>query len=266
MGVKAANAGIKDGACKAIKMHNTLLKQVSLGFNSPIVSAKRRYRALSRITCRHMSATLEAIQMNKAKTITFTKTQSDNGVAAIKAGEAAEVSRLKFFKSIKRKVTIDNIDAAKPAFESIAYTYYDKKHELNGALIEAITEGKLKETTKIGSLTIRQHKENIRKRAVRWKGYYSQWQKTGVVAKHGGKGTKKRATKGAVQPKGKKSVDKVELNQPPETTPVKRAIEQVSSIPRTILMETNWRHCGEGLRQEIEIAAEQLVALLSKIK
>lgn len=203
--------------------------------------------------------------MNKAKTITFTAIQSDNGVAAIKAGVAAEKAKEQFFKSIKRKVTLDNIDAAKPAFESIAYTYYDEKHELDGALIEAITEGKLKETTKLGALTIRQHKDNIRKRAVRWKKYYSQWLKTGVVATHGGK--RKRTTKGAVQPKGnKKAVDKVELNQPPETTPVKRAIEQVSSIPRTILMETNWRACEEGLRQEISLAAQQLVALLSKIK
>jgi hypothetical protein len=38
------------GACKAIKLHDTLLKQVSLGFNSTIVSAKRRYRAILRIT------------------------------------------------------------------------------------------------------------------------------------------------------------------------------------------------------------------------
>ncbi|MGI9555763.1 MAG: hypothetical protein ACR2M9_02800 [Cyanophyceae cyanobacterium] len=198
------------------------------------------------------------------KGITFTAVQSANGVEAIKAGEAAEVSKLKFFKSIKRKVTADNIDAAKPAFETIAYAYYDDKHKLNGALIEAIIEGKLKETTKLGALTIRQHKDNIRKMAVRWRKHYAQWLKTGVVATHGGKGTKKRATKGAVKPK--KPVDKVELNQAPETTPVKRAIEQVSSIPRTVLMDTNWRDCDEGLRQEIEVAALQLVELLSKIK
>ena len=99
---------------------------------------------------------------------------------------------------------------------------------------------------------------------VRWSKHYGQWLDTGIVAKHGGKGTKKRATKGAVKPK--KPVDKAELNQAPETTPLKRAIENITSIPRTVLMETNWSDCEEGLRQEIEIAALQLVELLSKIK
>jgi hypothetical protein len=212
-----------------------------------------------------MSATLEVLQMNKTKTITFTATQSDKGVKAIKAGEAAEVLKLKFFKSIKRKVTLDNIDAAKPAFESIAYAYYDEQHKLNGALIEAITEGKLKESAKLGRLTIRQHKENIRKRALRWKGYYSQWLKTGVVAKHGGKGTKKRTTKGAVTPKGK---DTVILNQAlvQPTTPLKKTIEMVSSVNSAILKNVKWSACREGLRQEIEIAALEFVVLLNEIK
>ena len=195
------------------------------------------------------------------KTITFTAIQSTNGVAAIKAGEAAEVSKLKFFKSIKRKVTADNIDAAKPAFAAIAYTYYDAKHKLNGALIKAIIEGKLKETTKIGSLTIRQHKDNIRKMAFRWRKHYSQWLKTGVVATHGGK--RKRATKGAVKPKGK---DGAALNNAPETTPLKKTIEMVSSVNSAILKEVKWSACREGLRQEIEIAALEFVVLLNEIK
>ena len=198
--------------------------------------------------------------MSKSKkSILFTAIQSANGVAAIKAGEAAEVSKLKFFKSIKRKVTADNIDAAKPAFEAIAYAYFDVKHKLKGRLIKAIVEGKLKETTKLGALTIRQHKDAIRKMAFRWRKHYSQWLKTGVVATHGGK----RATKGAVKPKGK---DKVTLNQAPDTTPVKRAIEFLTTIPRTVLKETKPSQCSEGLRQEIEVAALQLVELLSKIK
>ena len=195
------------------------------------------------------------------KGITFTAVQSANGVAAIKAGEAAEVSKLKFFKSIKRKVTADNIDAAKPAFATIAYAYFDDKHELDGALIKAIIEGKLKETTKLGALTIRQHKDNIRKMAFRWRKHYSQWLKTGVVATHGGK--RKRKTKGVVKPKGK---DAATLNQAPDTTPVKRAIEFLTTIPRTVLKETKPSQCSEGLRQEIEVAALQLVELLSKIK
>lgn len=197
------------------------------------------------------------------KGITFTAVQSANGVEAIKAGEAAEVSKLKFFKSIKRKVTADNIDAAKPAFETIAYAYFDAKHELRGSLIKAIVEGKLKESTKIGTKTIRQHKDAIRKMAVRWRKHYSQWLKTGVVAKHGGKGTKKRATKGAVKPKGK---DAVTLNDAPETTPLKKTIETVSSINSLILKEVKWSACREGLRQEIEIAALEFVVLLNEIK
>ena len=211
-----------------------------------------------------MPATLGVIQMSKLnKTITFTAIQSTNGVAAIKAGEAAEVSKLKFFKSIKRKVTADNIDAAKPAFAAIAYTYYDAKHELDGALIEAIIEGKLKETTKLGALTIRQHKDNIRKMAFRWRKHYSQWLKTGVVATHGGK--RKRATKGGVTPKGKQP-DKVALNNAPETTPLKKTIEMVSSVNSAILKEVKWSACREGLRQEIEIAALEFVVLLNEIK
>ena len=200
------------------------------------------------------------------KGITFTAIQSANGVEAIKAGEAAEVSKLKFFKSIKRKVTSDNIDAAKPAFESVAYAYYDDKHELDGALIKAIVEGKLKETTKLGALTIRQHKDNIRKMAVRWRKHYSQWLKTGVVATHGGK--RKRATKGGVTPKGKDgaALNDAPKNDAPETTPLKKTIETVSSINSLILKNVKWSACREGLRQEIEIAALEFVVLLNEIK
>jgi hypothetical protein len=199
------------------------------------------------------------------KGILFTAIQSANGVEAIKAGEAAEVSKLKFFKSIKRKVTVDNIDAAKPAFEAIAYAYFDDKHKLNGALIEAIVEGKLKETTKLGALTIRQYKDNIRKMAVRWRKHYAQWLKTGVVATLGGK--RKRATKGGVTPKGKQA-DKVTLNNAlaVPTTPLKKTIETVSSINSLILKDVKWSACREGLRQEIEIAALEFVVLLNEIK
>lgn len=201
------------------------------------------------------------------KGITFTAIQSANGVDAIKKGVASEEAKETFFKSIKRKVTLDNIDAARPAFESIAYAYFDAKHELNGTLIEAIIEGKLKESTKLGSLTIRQHKDAIRKMAGRWKGHYSRWLKTGVVATHGGK--RKRATKGAVNAKGKgkgKGKDGAALNQAPETTPLKKTIETVSSINSLILKEVAWAACREGLRQEIEIAALEFVVLLNEIK
>jgi len=198
------------------------------------------------------------------KPITFTQGMIDKGVAAIGAAETAEKLKLTFFKSIKRRVARDQITQAKPAFQSVAYAHFDAKHELDGALIKAITEGTLKETAKIGSLTIRQHKENIRKMAIRWGTHYGQWLDTGIVAKHGGKGTKKRATKGAVKPK--KPVDTVELKQAPETTPIKRAVENVSSIPRMVLETTKPSQLRDGLRQEIEIAAYMLRDLLNEIE
>jgi len=49
-GGKATLDGQKKGVRYAIRMHDTLPKQVSLGFNSTIVSAKRRCRAILRIT------------------------------------------------------------------------------------------------------------------------------------------------------------------------------------------------------------------------
>jgi hypothetical protein len=266
VGVKAANAGIKGGACKAIKMHDTLPKQVSVRFNSTIVSAKRRYRALSRITCGHVSATLEVLQMNTVKTITFTKTMIDKGVKAIDAAQSAEALKLKFFKSIKGRVPRDQIMQATPAFQSVAHAYYDKQHNLNGALIEAVIEGKLKETTKLGALTIRQHKDNIRKMAVRWRKYYAKWLDTNEIGKVGGKaGPKKRTTKGAVSSGKAGKKDTVSLN-PPETTPLKKTIEIVSSVNSAILKEVKWSACREGLRQEIEIAALEFVVLLNEIK
>ena len=202
---------------------------------------------------------------NQTKPITFTKTMISKGVEAIGAAESAEVLKLAFFKAIKPRVKRDQIAQARPAFQSVAYAYYDKKHELDGALIEAITEGKLKETAKIGSLTIRQHKENIRKMAIRWGKHYGQWLDTGIVAKHGGKGIKKRATKGAVKPK--KPVDGATLNSAEKiVTPVKAAIQYVTTIPRMVLDKTKPSQCRDGLRQEIEIATIQLIDLLGEIE
>ena len=107
-------------------------------------------------------------------------------------------------------------------------------------------------------------RDYVHKNRDRWMREYASFLKTGEVAKSGGKaGTKKRATKGAVKPK---QTDKVELNQAPEMTPLKRAIEQVSSIPRLVLKDTLPSQCEDGLRQEIEIAALMLVELLNKIK
>jgi len=202
--------------------------------------------------------------INTTKPITFTKTMIGKGVAAVGAAESADALKLAFFKSIKGRVARDQIMQASSAFQSVAYAYYDEQHKLDGALIEAIIEGKLKETTKLGTLTIRQHKDNIRKMAVRWRKYYAKWLDTKEIGKVGGKaGTKKRATKGAVNPKGK---DGAALNDAPETTPLKKTIETVSSINSLILKDVKWSACREGLRQEIEIAALEFVVLLNEIK
>ena len=207
----------------------------------------------------------------KTPIITFTNTMVFKGVQAMTDLETAEQSKLDFFKSIKNRVPRDQIVKARPAFQSVAYAYYDKKHGLDGALIEAVTEGKLKETTKIGKLTIRQYKDNIRKMAGRWAKYYAKWLDTGEINKVGGKAgvKKKRATGGATKPQQADTVavNPTEAVDPVEAVnPVKRMIEQVSSIPSIVLKETKPSQAGEGLRQEIEIAAGQLVELLSKIK
>ena len=200
---------------------------------------------------------------NVKAVITFTNAMIGKGVEAIGAAESAEALKLAFFKSIKKRVPRDQIAKAKPAFQSVAYAYFDKKHKLDGALIEAIVKGELKETTKIGPMTIRKHKDAIRKMAQRWAKYYAKWLDTGVVNKVGGKAGAKRATGGATKPK---QVDTVAVNPAQESNPVKRAIEQVSSIPSMVLKETKPSQADEGLRQEIEIAAMQLVELLGKIK
>jgi len=56
------------------------------------------------------------------------------------------------------------------------------------------------------------------------------------------------------------------LNDAPETTPLKKTIEMVSSVNSAILKEVKWSACREGLRQEIEIAALEFVVLLNEIK
>ena len=63
----------------------------------------------------------------------------------------------------------------------------------------------------------------------------------------------------------KAQADKAALNEAPDTTPVKRAIEFLTTIPRTVL-SIKPSQCSEELRQEIEIASLALVELLSTIK
>jgi hypothetical protein len=194
----------------------------------------------------------------------FTNTMREKGLAAYTSGAKADTDKEAFFKAIESRVALDQVSQYRPEFKGIAIAYYAQSTGLGDALIEELANPTLKETVKMKgcNLTIRAIKNSIVMMTGRWMKAYKSYLTTKVV--DGRKAPKKRATKGAVKPK--KPVDKVELNQAPEITPLKRAIEQVSSIPRTVLTTTNWSQCEDGLRQEIEIAALMLVELLSKIK
>jgi hypothetical protein len=193
----------------------------------------------------------------------FTSTMREKGLAAYTSGAKADTDKGVFFKAIESRVALDQVSQYRPEFAGIAMRCYAQSTGLGDALIEELANPTLKETVKMKgcNLTIRAIKNGISIMTGRWMKAYKSYLTTKVV--DGRKAPKKRATKGAVKPK---QTDKVELKQAPEITPLKRAIEQVSSIRRLVLLETTPSQCGEGLRQEIEIAAMQLVDLLNKIK
>ena len=211
---------------------------------------------------------------NNTKTVTIkplTTAMRDKGLAAYDAGAKADSTKAIFFNAIKSRVTLDNASQYMPEFKSIAIMHYAKLHELGDRLVAELASPTLKNTAKLKGcpLTMKALKDGIDTMARRWIKAYKQFLNTGEIPKAGGKaGTKKRATKGAVVigKADKKPVDTPELNQAPEMTPIKRAIEQVSSISRMVMVETLPSQCGEDLRAEIEIAAMQLVELLGKIK
>tara|TARA_R110002073_G_scaffold259318_1_gene422388 strand:+ start:164 stop:763 length:600 start_codon:yes stop_codon:yes gene_type:complete len=197
----------------------------------------------------------------------------EKGLLAYHTGAKADTTKKDFFKSITPRVTADNVEQYRPEFKGIAIMYYAQAHELGDRLIEELANPTLKNAAKMKGckLTMKALKDGIDTMTRRWIKTYKQYLKTGEIAKAGGKAgatKKKRVTKGAVKvgKADKKPVDTVELNQAPETTPLKRAIENITSIPRLVLKDTLPSQCSEGLRQEIEIAALQLVELLSKIK
>jgi hypothetical protein len=202
---------------------------------------------------------------NQTKPITFTLNQTQRLAEAMVGADLAEGAKAAAFKLINRKVrTLADIPRAKEAFNDAAVVYAANKYVIEiGIFMHAVVNGS--GTDKIKGVPVRTMRDLVHKTRNRWMGYYKKYLLERVVdSRAAGATKKKRATKGAVKPK--KPVDTVELKQAPETTPVKRAIEQVSSIPRTVLTTTNWSDCEDGLRQEIEIAALQLVELLSKIK
>ncbi len=193
----------------------------------------------------------------------FTNTMREKGLSAYHSGVKADTDKEAFFKAIKPRVALDQVAQYRAEFKSIAIMYYAQSTGLGDALIKELANPTLKETVKMKgcNLTIRAIKNSIVMMTGRWIKAYKSYLTTKVV--DGRKAPKKRATKGAVKPKGK---DGAALKDAPETTPLKKTIETVSSINSLILKDVKWSACQEGLRQEIEIAAMQLVELLGKIK
>lgn len=201
---------------------------------------------------------------NQTNAITFTLNQTQKLAEAMVGADLAEESKATAFKALKRKVpTVDDIPRARSAFNDAALTHGANYYKLSTELfVHAMINGN--GTDKIKGIAVRTMRDYVHKNRDRWMGYYKKYLLEGIVdSRAAGATKKKRATKGAVKPK---QTDKVELNQAPEMTPLKRAIEQVSSIPRLVLKDTLPSQCEDGLRQEIEIAALMLVELLNKIK
>ena len=205
---------------------------------------------------------------NKTNAITFTLTQTQKLTEAMVGARLAEGAKAAAFKLIKRKVpTVDDIPRAREAFNDAAMSYAADVYGLSTEVFfHAMINGA--GTDKIKGVTVRTMGDLVRKTRDRWMKYYARYLKEGVVdGRAAGAAKKKRTTKGAVTV-GKadnKPADTPDLN-PPETTPVKRAIENVTSIPRMVLTETKISQCDEDLRAEIEIAAMQLAELLGRIK
>ena len=193
----------------------------------------------------------------------FTNTMREKGLSAYHSGVKADTDKEAFFKAIKPRVALDQVAQYRAEFKSIAIMYYAQSTGLGDALIKELANPTLKETVKMKgcNLTIRAIKNSIVVMTGRWIKAYKSYLNTKVV--DGRKAPKKRATKGAVKPKGK---DGAALNDAPETTPLKKTIEMVSSVNSAILKEVKWSACREGLRQEIEIAALEFVVLLNEIK
>ena len=146
----------------------------------------------------------------KAKAITFTPKMIGAGIAAIRDGMTAEQSKLVFFKAIKRRVSVDQLPHARQAFVNLAVCYYDNAHDLEGALINELAKPKLKESSKLGRLTIRQHKDNVRNMARRWLKSYKGFLTTGEANQSRAK--KKRATGGEVSGSNQVSADGNQVN------------------------------------------------------
>jgi len=213
-------------------------------------------------------------QTTKATIKPLTPTMREKGLLAYHTGAKADTTKTDFFKSIKSRVTADNVEQYRPEFKGIAAMYYAQAHELGDRLIEELASPTLKNAAKMKGckLTMKALKDGMDTMARRWIKAYKQYLKTGEIAKAGGKAgaKKKRATGGNTKAQtdaiAKLAAAAKAKEEAPETTPVKRAIENVSSIPRMVLDNTKATQLREGLRQEIEIAAYMLRDLLGEIE
>mgnify|MGYP003660040900 CR=1 FL=1 len=202
------------------------------------------------------------MKISKSKSITFTPTMRAKGLAAFTSGATADVAKDAFFKAIKPRVSADQVTDAKGEFKGIAMHYYAGLH--GEEILAELANPTLKNAEKLKGckLTMKAIKDGIDTMGRRWMADYKRYLKTGTVVRHGGQAGAKRATKGAV----KAQPDKVVLNDAPDTTPLKHAIEFLTTIPRTVLKDTKPSQCSEALRTEIEFHIAGLLDLLAKIK
>lgn len=196
------------------------------------------------------------------KPITFTPTMRAKGLSAFTIGAQSDVAKEAFFKAIRPRVPTERIDDAKVEFKGIAMHYYAELHSED--ILAELANPTLKNSQKLKGckLTMKAIKDGIDTMSRRWIASYKSYLKTGTVSKIGGKAGAKRKPKDTVKPK----VDKAALVEAPATTPVKRAIEFLTTINRTVLQETKPSQCPEELRTEIQIASLLLVKLLTQIK
>jgi len=182
--------------------------------------------------------------MNKSikfKSIMFTAIQTALGVDAISTQEDAVIAKAKFFKSIKKKVTLDNLDHSRQAFITMAIAHYDKLHGMRGRLIREYAKSdkdRIKDSEKLKgcTLTFRQLKTNAAVMATRWIKYYKHFLETGVVqksTKRTGKG-KRKAGGATNQAANKKPNDTASLNtDTPPVTPDTPPATQYAAVTVT---------------------------------
>ena len=202
------------------------------------------------------------MKISKSKSITLTPTMRAKGLVAFATGGKAEVAKNIFFNAIKSRVPEDAIREVKNEFKSIAMRYYAELHTED--ILTELANPTLKNSQKLKGckLTMKAIKDGIDTMARRWMADYKRYLNTGVIVPHGGKAGVKRTPKVTVNPKA----DKAASVEAPATTPVKRAIEFLTTIHRTVLQETKPSQCPEELRNEIQIASLLLVKLLTQIK